>query len=177
MLPNAKEVLNNNNMTLPIIIEPMKENDLSEVNAIEVASFDPPWPLQSFKTDLKQNRLAYYMVARHEGTLVGYVGAWIVLDEVHITTLAVDKDYRRQGIANSLIDNLLNEACRRGANSMSLEVRPSNKAARSFYKKWGFTVCGRRKRYYPDEDALIMTRSNLPDDEKNPTPKKDMGDF
>ena len=82
-------------MKFPISIEPMTEQDLPEVNAIEELSFDPPWPLQSFKTDLKYNKLAFYQVARHEGNLVGYIGAWIVLDEVHITTLAVDSSFRR----------------------------------------------------------------------------------
>ncbi len=148
-------------MKLPITIAPMTKEDLPEVSVIEEESFNPPWPLQSFKTDLQYNRLAYYRVARHAGTLVGYIGAWIVLDEVHITTLAVEKNYRRQGIAGTLIQTLINEACHRGAGSMTLEVRPSNVIARAFYKKWGFTVRGRRKRYYPDEDALIMTRDNL----------------
>lgn len=176
MLPNAKEVLKNNKMTLPITIEPMTEDDLTEVNAIEVVSFNPPWPLQSFKTDLKYNRLAFYRVARDNGKLVGYVGAWIVLEEVHITTLAVDRAYRRRGIASNLIQILLDEARKRGATSMTLEVRPSNVIARAFYKKWGFAVCGRRKRYYPDEDALIMTRKNLAEEEKE-APQKKSGDL
>ena len=161
MLPNVKEVPTSSTMNLPITIEPMTEKDLLAVSAIEEASFDPPWPLNSFRTDLQYNRLAFYRVAHFEDRLVGYIGAWLVLDEVHITTLAVDQEFRQKGIASALIQLLIDEAVNRGALSMTLEVRPSNKAARAFYKKWGFTIRGRRKRYYPDEDALIMTCDNL----------------
>jgi ribosomal-protein-alanine N-acetyltransferase len=149
-------------MNLPFNIEIMTKNDLDEVTAIENSSFNQPWTLQSFKTDLQYNRLAYYLVARHEDKLVGYIGAWIVLDEAHITTLAVDHAYRRQGVASCLIQALIDEGVRRGISSLTLEVRPSNKVARSFYKKWGFSVRGRRKRYYTDEDALIMSRTEAP---------------
>jgi len=162
-LPNVKEVPTSSTMNLPITIEPMTEKDLLAVSAIEVASFNPPWPLNSFRTDLQYNRLAFYRVAHFEDRLVGYTGAWLVLDEVHITTLAVDREFRQKGIASALIQILIDEAAARGAHSMTLEVRPSNKAARAFYKKWGFTIRGRRKRYYPDEDALIMTTPRIDD--------------
>ena len=149
-------------MNLPFDIEMMTKDDLDEVTAIENSCFNQPWTLQSFKTDLQYNRLAYYLVARHDGKIVGYIGAWIVLGEAHITTLAVDHDYRCHGVASCLIQALIDEGARRGVTSLTLEVRPSNKVARSFYKKWGFTVRGRRKRYYTDEDALIMSRTEAP---------------
>ena len=149
-------------MKLPFSVEMMVKEDLDEVTAIENSSFNQPWTLQSFKTDLQYNRLAYYLVARHDGKIVGYIGAWIVLDEAHITTLAVEHAYRRHGVASCLIQALIDEGNRRCISSLTLEVRPSNKVARSFYKKWGFSVRGRRKRYYTDEDALIMTRYQAP---------------
>jgi len=100
-------------MNLPITIEPMTEKDLLAVSAIEEASFDPPWPLNSFRTDLQYNRLAFYRVAHFEDRIVGYIGAWLVLDEVHITTLAVDQEFRQKGIASALIQILIDEAAAR----------------------------------------------------------------
>lgn len=144
-----------------VLIEPMAEKDLPAVAAIEKASFRDPWSEQSFQTELQYNRLATYLVARSGERVVAYIGAWLVLDEVHITTLAVDEAYRRRGIAALLLDNLTATALGRGARCMTLEVRPSNRAARSFYEKCGFRVYGQRKHYYPDEDALIMTRKDL----------------
>lgn len=144
-----------------LIIEPMSEEDLKAVCAIEKVSFTDPWPLESFQTELYNNRLAAYYVARLDGEVTAYIGAWLVLDEVHITTLAVAEKHRRRGIASRLIEKLIDEAGSRGGRFMTLEVRPSNTAALNFYEKFGFTVLGRRKSYYRDEDALIMTREGL----------------
>jgi [ribosomal protein S18]-alanine N-acetyltransferase len=139
----------------------MNEEDLAAVAAIENASFSDPWPLSSFSNELFYNRLAVYYVARLEGEVIAYIGSWFVLDEVHITTLAVTEAYRRRGIASRLVEALLEKARSEKAHCLTLEVRPSNTAARSFYEKLGLTVYGRRKRYYSDEDALIMTRHDL----------------
>lgn len=144
-----------------LTIEPMSEADIEAVAAIEGASFSDPWPLESFRTELLYNRLAAYYTARIGNTVIAYIGAWIILDEVHITTLAVDKRYRRSGVASHLLERLFSEVQSSGVRYLTLEVRPSNLAARSFYEKYGFVVLGRRKRYYIDEDALIMTRENL----------------
>ncbi len=144
-----------------ITIEPMSEKDLEVVAAIEADSFSDPWPLEAFRTELLNNQLAAYFVARHKGRVIAYIGSWLVLDEVHITTLAVETPYRRRGIASRLVKTLIEKSRSGGARFLTLEVRPSNKAARYFYEKWGFTVLGRRKRYYIDEDALIMTKENL----------------
>ncbi len=144
-----------------LTIEPMGEEDIEAVAAIEEDSFSDPWPLEAFRTELENNRLASYYVACLDSKVIAYIGAWLVLDEVHITTLAVLKHHRRQGIASRLIETLIEAAYPRGARYFTLEVRPSNKAALSFYEKCGFTVLGRRRRYYKDEDALIMTRENV----------------
>lgn len=145
----------------PIIIEPMVEADIYAVAAIELESFKDPWPLESFRTELLYNQLASYYVARINGVVVAYIGAWSILDEVHITTLAVEKKYRRQGIASLLLETLLVSMHKQGARYLTLEVRPSNRAARNFYEKYGFKVYGHRKKYYVDEDALIMTKDDL----------------
>ena len=139
----------------------MCAEDLEAVAAIEQASFYDPWSLQSFQTELEQNTLAVYYVARSEDTVIAYIGAWIIIDEVHITTLAVTETYRRRGIASRLIKALVEKARQSGAQCLTLEVRPSNTTARSFYEKLGFAEFGRRKRYYSNEDALIMTKEDL----------------
>ena len=143
-----------------LIIEPMHEADIPVVSAIETASFKDPWPLESFVNELQSNDLAIYLVARYSpgDQVIAYIGAWQVLDEVHITTLAVAEEHRRCGVASRLVENLLEITAEQGARYMALEVRPSNKSARRFYEKHGFTVLGQRKRYYVDEDALIMTK-------------------
>jgi len=144
-----------------VIIDLMKEEDLEAVAAIEADSFQDPWPLQSFQTELQCNRLAVYYVARCEGAVIAYIGAWVIIDEVHITTLAVEEAYRRRGIAARLIDTLIEKARQSEARCLTLEVRPSNTNARCFYDRLGFKELGRRKRYYSDEDALIMTKEDL----------------
>lgn len=144
-----------------LIIEPMSEADIEAVAAIEGASFSDPWPTESFRTELIYNQLAAYYVARFNKNIIAYIGAWIILDEVHITTLAVDTKYRRQGIASYLLETLFSSVQKLGARCLTLEVRPSNSAARKFYEKYGFKIHGRRKRYYVDEDALIMTKDDL----------------
>jgi len=148
-------------MAIPLTIEPMTHNDLPAVAAIERESFKDPWSIHSFQTEIETNRLALYLVARHRDQVIAYIGAWIVLNEVHITTLAVDKGCRRRGIASRLVGALMEMTGPRGASCLTLEVRPSNTAALRFYQKLGFEVLGRRKHYYADEDALIMAKKNL----------------
>ncbi len=142
-----------------LVIEPMKDDHVLDVAAIEKVSFSDPWPKESFYSELNNNR-AFYLVARCSPgeDLVGYIGAWQVLDEIHITTLAVAKQYRRCGIASRLLEALIEATKSRGSRYITLEVRPSNKAARKFYEKYGFNILGRRKRYYVNEDALIMSK-------------------
>jgi len=136
-----------------LVIDPMKVQDLDQVLLIENSSFTHPWFRQSFESELRRNRLAIYRVARLDGQVVGYGGIWVILDEAHLTTLAVDQFYRRQGIASALLQEFMESACREGANKMTLEVRPSNLAARHLYERFGFVVKGVRKKYYLDEDA------------------------
>ncbi len=142
-------------------IEKMTEADIEAVAAIEQASFKDPWSIKSFQTELRQNRLAIYYVARLEGEIIAYIGAWLIIDEAHITTLAVAEPYRSRGIATDLLKTLIAKARNEEIQCLTLEVRPSNTGARVFYEKQGFRILGRRKRYYRDEDALIMTKDNL----------------
>jgi ribosomal-protein-alanine N-acetyltransferase len=146
-----------------ISVELMKVDDLAEVQVIERESFTTPWPPHAYRQELETNRLAHYIVARCDDLIVGFAGIWLLVDEAHVTTFATRRSWRRQGIGERLILALLDLARTRGAHEATLEVRPSNTAARRLYEKYGFKVVGVRPRYYSDdnEDALIMTTESL----------------
>lgn len=146
---------------MAITIEPMVLADIPFVAAIEADSFTEPWSAQSFRSELADNKPSAYLVARVDGAVVAYAGVWVILDEAHITTLAVDKNYRRCGIAAQLLETLLDKSYQMGARRILLEVRPSNDAARRLYEKLGFIVSFVRKRYYFDEDGLVMVKENI----------------
>ena len=113
--------------------------------------------LDAFKKELN-NEVARYLVAKLDGKVVGYVGIWFVMDEGHITNVAVHSDYRGRKIGDKLVQALV-ELCRENnIVSMTLEVRVSNIVAQNLYKKYGFKLAGIRKEYYSDnkEDAMIM---------------------
>lgn len=138
-------------------IQIMKAEDIGEVYEIEHMCFTTPWSLESFAEEINNN-LAKYFVAKVDGKVVGYGGVWIVVDEGHITNIAVHPDYRGQGIGEAIVKSLIALAKEHNITSITLEVRPTNTAALNLYKKFGFKVEGLRKGYYTDtkEDALIM---------------------
>ena len=144
---------------LKLVIEAMRLEDLDQVHAIEVASFSTPWPPNAYRSELMTNRLASYLVARIDGRIVAYGGMWLMVDEAHITTLAVHPAWRRQRIGERLLLAFFDVARDRRARELTLEVRLSNLSARRLYEKYGFRPVGLRPRYYSDnnEDALIMT--------------------
>lgn len=144
-------------------IEPMTLADLDAVHAIERASFFPPWPDDAYRNELTTNKLATYLVARMDGVVVAFAGIWIMVDEAHVTTFAVDPTWRRRGIGERLLVALLDVSIGRRAREATLEVRLSNMPARRLYEKYGFRPVGIRPRYYTDngEDALIMTTEPL----------------
>jgi ribosomal-protein-alanine N-acetyltransferase len=141
----------------------MTLDDLPAVHEIERASFSTPWPDDAYRAEITTNRLATYLVARSGGTLVGFAGIWLMVDEAHVTTFAVHPDWRRRGIGERLLLTLLDVSLARHAREATLEVRLSNVAARRLYEKYGFRPVGLRPRYYSDngEDALIMTTELL----------------
>lgn len=141
----------------------MALDDIAAVLDIERASFTTPWPPEAFQQELRHNRLARYTVARQGNAVVGYAGVWLMVDEAHVTTFAVHPDWRRQGIGRRLLLALLIMAEELHAARMTLEVRVSNLAAHGLYAAHGFTIAGRRERYYTDdgEDAYIMTTPPL----------------
>lgn len=152
-----------------VVIRPMTLDDLPEVLEIDRLSFALPWPERSYRFELSENSSSTLLVAtRQEAgqtSLAGYVGYWLVVDEVHISTLAVHPRFRRQGIGSQLLAAALERAVRQGADFATLEVRVSNQAAIDLYHRFGFHVVGRRAKYYRDndEDALLMTLTGLRD--------------
>ncbi|HET9851342.1 MAG TPA: ribosomal protein S18-alanine N-acetyltransferase [Candidatus Limnocylindrales bacterium] len=144
-------------------IEPMTLDDLPAVHAIERASFAVPWPDDAYRNEIRTNRLASYVVARLGDRVVGFAGLWVMVDEAHVTTFAVEPLWRRRGVGERLLLALLDLAVRRQAREATLEVRLSNIPARKLYEKYGFRPVGIRPRYYSDngEDALIMTTEAL----------------
>ncbi|NLP36590.1 MAG: ribosomal protein S18-alanine N-acetyltransferase [Firmicutes bacterium] len=147
---------------MSITIEPMKFCHVDEVSEIEKAVYPTPWTKFAFINEIIDNGFAYYYVALNDKKVVGYAGIWVVLDEAHITTLAVSPQWQGKGIGKTLLQHVINEADSKGAVRMTLEVRVSNSKAQELYKKFGFVACGRRPNYYHDEDALIMWLEKLP---------------
>ncbi|RSL29290.1 ribosomal-protein-alanine N-acetyltransferase [Salibacterium salarium] len=136
----------------------MEERDLDGIMRVEHDSFQMPWTRYAFFNELTNNQFAHYLVAEWGYEIIGYCGVWIVIDEAHITNVAVHSRFRGQHIGEILMMNALEMSHAYGAKSMSLEVRVSNFVAQSLYKKLGFQAGGIRKNYYTDnrEDALVM---------------------
>jgi ribosomal-protein-alanine N-acetyltransferase len=141
----------------------MTLEDIPAVHVIERASFAVPWPDDAYRNEIVTNRLASYVVARAGDEVVGFAGLWVMVDEAHITTFAVDPRWRRRGVGQWLLLRLLELSNDRRAREATLEVRLSNMPARRLYEKYGFRPVGIRPRYYSDngEDALIMTTDAL----------------
>lgn len=141
----------------------MAIDDLVAVGAVERASFSAGWPKTAFQHELTNNAVARYLVLERAGTVVGFAGLWIMLDEAHIVTVAILPRERRRGYARRLVLALLDLAVEEGMTSATLECRVSNDAARALYRDFGFHEVGSRKRYYADngEDAVIMTTESF----------------
>lgn len=147
---------------MDIILRDMTEDDIEQVLEIESQSFSTPWTRNAFLIELRENMLAQYIVAQVDEKVVGYAGIWKILNEGHITNIAVLKDYRGKGIGNVLIEGLIWYCSKNNLDSMTLEVRESNTVAQNLYKKYGFVNSGIRPKYYGDngENAIIMWRDN-----------------
>ncbi len=156
-------------------VEPLTVADLDEVLAIERASFATPWSRGAFLYELKQNPMARCWVVRGRGSaprVLGYLCLWEIPPEIHITNMAVHREWRRQGIGRSLLGAILEDARRRQLTIALLEVRPANTEARGLYEDLGFRVIGRRKGYYVDtgEDALLMKADLVAPPSPQPSP-------
>lgn len=158
-----------------VTLEAMGLDDIPQVVEIDRLSFPLPWPARAYKYELTENGASHFIVAVEpkdpetgrqswfrpnpsRRTVIGYVGFWQVVDEAHISTIAVHPANRGQGVGEQLLAAGLLKAIELGTAQATLEVRVSNSAAQSLYRKYGFDVTGRRVGYYRDngEDALIM---------------------
>ncbi|WP_051074215.1 ribosomal protein S18-alanine N-acetyltransferase [Effusibacillus pohliae] len=136
----------------------MQLSDIDRILEIERQSFSAPWSRAAFERELTGNHFAKYIVVEVDGRVVGHAGMWIIVDEAHITNIAIDPAYRGRKLGENLLRQMMALAVWNGARRMTLEVRVSNQTAQNLYRKLGFRGCGIRKNYYSDnqEDALIM---------------------
>lgn len=143
-----------------LIIRKAQKEDVKTIRELEQICFAMPWSYDSIYHDVVENKLALYLVAETAGMVIGYVGLWKIVDEGHITNVAVAPDHRRNHVGDTLIEALLQVTGELGVKKHTLEVRKSNISALRLYKKHGFKTYGERKGYYQNngEDALIMWR-------------------
>ena len=137
----------------------MTQAHVAQVAQLEKLCFADPWSEMSIAHEL-ESIWSYWLVAVDGDTVAGYIGSQSSVDESDIMNIAVHPDYRRQGIAESLINNLVEDLKGRGSHALMLEVRASNDPAKALYEKLGFQQVGLRKNYYrnPKEDALILRK-------------------
>ena len=140
-------------------IEKMQIQHVPQVAALEKQCFSDPWSEKSIASELV-NDLAFWLVALEGETVAGYVGSQTVMGESDMMNIAVHPDFRRQGIAEALVETLITELREQGSRCLTLEVRSSNDPAKQLYQKLGFIQIGKRPNYYfnPREDALILRK-------------------
>jgi ribosomal-protein-alanine N-acetyltransferase len=138
----------------------MEERDLPSVLEIEKVSFPNPWHESTFKGEIQHRPISYPLVVVHMtlNKVIGYIIFWVIGEEVQINNIAVHPDFRRLGIGEQVLRQVIEQVKWGGANFVTLEVRPSNIGALLLYKKIGFKMLGVRKNYYtnPSEDAFVL---------------------
>lgn len=141
----------------------MTLDHVDEVLVIERLSFKTPWSREAFVSELTRNKCSRYKVIIVDNRVVAYAGLWVMLDEGHITNIAVHPDYRGFGLGNVLVEELIKLSRNENLTAMTLEVRVNNLPAINLYKKYGFKETAIRKGYYQDtkEDALIMWKYDI----------------
>jgi ribosomal-protein-alanine N-acetyltransferase len=134
--------------------------DVERVSSIEVEAFSDPWSRSAFERLIaeKDPRVLFEVACLDDGTVMGYLVAWFIMDEGEIANLAVAPEARSHGVGTLLLGTAFALARRRVVGTIYLEVRDSNAAARALYASHGFQEIGRRRRYYrrPVEDALVL---------------------
>lgn len=146
---------------MKINVRPMKSNDIHGVFLVDQQCFEHNWTIESYESEVN-NMLANYIVAEINGEIIGFGGFWAVIDEAQITNIGVLENYRRCGVAQNLLNEMVNLAFIKGCLSMTLEVRVDNKPAIALYEANGFEKAGVRSNYYDNKiDGIIMWRYNL----------------
>lgn len=141
-----------------VLVRPMTMADIDAVAEMERMIFSMPWSRDAFRRELEENIVARYLVLEDQGRVLAYGGIWLVIDEAHVTNIAVHPDARSRGYGERILRALMRLASDTCMGMITLEVRRSNAVAQALYHKAGFQDVGYRKRYYEDnqEDALIM---------------------
>ena len=154
---------------LNIYIRSAHINDIDKIMLIEPLAFGKfHWSKETFNKQISNEHSKFFVCGSNdpisnENKIIGYIGYWLVIDEGHITTVAVSPFYRRRHVADILLYSLINHAIKHQIKWLTLEVRVSNKSAINLYKKYRFKQLGIRKKYYQDtnEDALILWTENI----------------
>lgn len=158
-----------------ITIKRMTPEDIDGVISIEEQAYgDHHWSKDSFMNELNNELARYYSLFNKNNELCGYAGCWHILDEAHVTNIAISANHRRKKYGEALLKRVIDDCYLEKIKYITLEVRVSNQAAINLYTKYGFTSFGTRKGYYQNnnEDALIMWTKNIFFDEfKNPYEK------
>ncbi|WP_291547581.1 ribosomal protein S18-alanine N-acetyltransferase [Clostridium sp. HMP27] len=149
-------VIKMNNNEIEIRVADLE--DIFSIYEISTLCFPISWSITSIKGELTSNTHARYVVAVENDIVVGFAGLWIIVDEGHVTNIAVHPDFRRKGIGTLLMDKLMFISKNENLIGLTLEVRKSNLSAQNLYKQFGFIEEGVRRNYYSDngEDAIIM---------------------
>lgn len=144
-----------------IVLREMQLEDIDQVLDIEKETFPIPWSKEAFEKEVAKNELAIYLVAEIDSKIAGYGGFWKILDEAHITNIAVKIEFRGHGVGDAILMGIVDYCDTHDIPHITLEVRSSNLVAQNLYKKYGFKPGGLRPKYYTDnnEDALIMWRN------------------
>ena len=136
-----------------LIIRKAEEKDVKEIAELEKICFQDPWSEESVRYDAIENKLSFYLIAEIDGHVAGYIGIWQILDEGHITNVAVAPEHRRKHVASAMMEVMIDVTGKADINCS---------AAIKFYEKYGFKIEGVRPGYYEDngENAFIMWRQN-----------------
>lgn len=147
---------------IDLIAAPFEKKYLDSILCIENKSFHDPWSKDSMEKEL-YNSFARYVVILKDSQVIGYGGMWLILDEGHITNIAVHPDFRGLGAGNLIMESLIATCLLEDIIALTLEVRASNTVAQNLYYKYGFVLEGVRKGYYADnkEDGLILWKRKL----------------
>ena len=146
------------------VLRRMTISDVPAVHRLEQAIFSMPWSEKDFVYEMTENKVARYLVIEETGEIIAFAGAHIILDQAHVTNIAVRQDCRGRGLGRMITRALMQYASNLGAEYLTLEVRQSNVKAQNLYKSLGFVKVNVRKRYYEDtgEDAWLMVCDQLP---------------
>ncbi len=146
------------------VLRRMTLSDVPAVHRLEEAIFSMPWSEKDFVYEMTENKVARYLVIEEAGEITAFAGAHIILDQAHVTNIAVRQDCRGRGLGRMITRALMQYASNLGAEYLTLEVRQSNVTAQNLYKSLGFVKVNVRKRYYEDtgEDAWLMVCDQLP---------------